>query len=125
MKLTHNARRASMLVPGTFALALAAACSDDVVDRVKASDGDPVAETSPVIERREVTLSVPDMSCPMCPITVRKALAGVDGVHEAHASLEGKQARVLFDPARTDIDALLAAVAEAGFSATAQEKIDE
>ncbi len=69
-------------------------------------------------QQREVTFSVPDMSCPMCPITVRKALAGVDGVVEAEASLNNKQARVVFDPAKASIDALVAAVAKAGFTAT-------
>ena len=69
-------------------------------------------------QQHEVTFSVPDMSCPMCPITVRKALAGVDGVLEAEASLDDRQARVVFDPAQTSTEALVATVAEAGFTAT-------
>lgn len=73
-------------------------------------------------ERREVVLSIPDMTCPMCPTTVHKALTAVDGV--AEASLDDKQARVVFDPARTSIDSLITAVAEAGFHATLQESGD-
>ena len=76
-------------------------------------------------QQRQVTFSVPDMTCPMCPITVRKALAGVDGVLEAKASLDDKQARVMFDPANTGIDALVAAVAEAGFTAAAIGQANE
>ena len=76
-------------------------------------------------QQREVTFSVPDMTCPMCPITVRKALAGVDGVLQAEASLDDKQARVVFDPAKAGIDALVAAVAEAGFTATPNTETNE
>ena len=76
-------------------------------------------------QQREVTFSVPDMTCPMCPITVRKALAGVDGVLEAKASLDNKQARVMLDPAKTSIGALVAAVAEAGFTAAAIGQANE
>jgi len=104
-------------------LTLLVGCGDDTATPVGPSDQ--AAETGTTSERREIALSVPAMNCPMCPITVRRALAGVDGVLKADASLKDKQARVAFDPARTDIDALLAAVAEAGFSGTGQDKSNE
>ncbi len=68
-------------------------------------------------EQREAVFSVPDMSCPMCPITVRRALSNVDGVIEAEADLKTRQARALFDPARTDTATLIAAIENSGFSA--------
>jgi periplasmic mercuric ion binding protein len=109
---------AVMIVAG-----LLAGCGDEGANAEstqRASQAETTArETQQPTQQREVTLSVPDMSCPMCPITVRKALAHVDGVSEAEASLDNKQARVVFDPTRTNIDALIAAVAEAGFTATA------
>ena len=35
-----------------------------------------------------VTLSVPTMECPVCPITVKKALTGVDGVSKAEVNFD-------------------------------------
>ncbi|GAB4113934.1 MAG: hypothetical protein Tsb0027_01790 [Wenzhouxiangellaceae bacterium] len=87
--------------------------------------GDSGSETRAPTQQREITLAVPGMNCPMCPITVRKALARVDGVSEAAASLEHQQAHVVFDPAKTSIDALIAAVAAAGFTATEPDARDE
>jgi len=106
-------------------LGLLAGCGTETGAEAGASDTGLAARPGTASEQREVVLSVPDMNCPMCPISVRKALAGVDGVVEVDASLEGKRARVLFDPARTDAEALIAAVAETGFSATLQESGDE
>jgi periplasmic mercuric ion binding protein len=74
---------------------------------------------SPALQ--QVTLAVPGMDCPMCPITVRRALARVDGVVEAKADLRTKQAHVRFDPARTSIGALIEATTNAGFSSSLME----
>lgn len=76
-------------------------------------------------EQHEAVFSVPGMDCPMCPITVRRALSNVDGVIEAEADLKTKQARALFDPARTDTDALIAAIENSGFSAQLKDDVHE
>lgn len=70
---------------------------------------------------RTVTLSVPGMSCGTCPITVKKALAKVEGVSRAEASLEKKEAVVTFDDAKTKIEALLEATKNAGYPATVKQ----
>ncbi len=62
-----------------------------------------------------VTLSVPDMSCPACPITVKKALSRVDGVGKINVSLEKREAIVAFDDTKTNIKKLIEATASAGF----------
>lgn len=118
MHMKHLSAIAGSLV---MAMGLLAGCGEETAPGN--ADAGRTAETG--AELREVTLSVPDMNCPMCPITVRKALASVDGVLDADASLEGKQARVVFDPARTGTGALIAAVGEAGFSASLREPRDE
>jgi len=64
---------------------------------------------------RTVTLSVPGMDCETCPITVSKALKKVDGVGKVAASLEQKEAVVTFDDAKTNVDALRKATANAGY----------
>jgi len=62
-----------------------------------------------------VVLAVPGMSCAACPITVRKALTQVDGVVRAEVDYDKRQAMVTFDDARTSIDHLTRATAEAGY----------
>ena len=66
-------------------------------------------------ENKTVTLSVPGMGCEACPITVSKALKKVDGVGKVAASLEQKEAVVTFDDAKTNVDALRKATANAGY----------
>jgi periplasmic mercuric ion binding protein len=62
-----------------------------------------------------VTLSVPDMSCPACPITVKKALSKVDGVGKINVSLEKREAVVAFDDTKTSIAKLTEATELAGY----------
>lgn len=65
-----------------------------------------------------VVLSVPGMNCSACPITVRKALQKLDGVRAVKATLEPPEAMVTFDDARTTVDALTRATANAGYPST-------
>lgn len=66
-------------------------------------------------------LSVPGMTCAACPITVKKALSRVDGVNEVNVSFEKKEATVTFDDAKTNLDALTKATADAGYPSTANQ----
>lgn len=67
---------------------------------------------------RTVTLSLPTMDCPVCPITVKKALGRVDGVLHAEVDFPRRQAVVRFDDTKTSADALLRATKEAGYPST-------
>lgn len=69
-------------------------------------------------ENRTVTLSVPGMSCDLCPLTIKKAISKVPGVSNVDASYEKKQAVVTFDDATTTVEALTRASANAGYPAT-------
>lgn len=62
-----------------------------------------------------VTLSVPSMYCAVCPITVKKALSKVPGVSQIAVNFEKRQATVTFDDAKTNVDALMDATADAGY----------
>jgi len=73
-------------------------------------------------ENVTVTLSVPGMDCPMCPITVRKSLEGVEGVIEAVTSLDDRTAVVTFDDAKTNVPALIEATTNYGYPSTLSEK---
>jgi mercuric ion binding protein len=64
---------------------------------------------------RHVFLSVPGMTCSVCPITVRKALSGVPGVAVVRVDYENRMVAVRMDPARTSVQRLVLATAEAGY----------
>src|SRR6266851_7136408 len=62
-----------------------------------------------------VTLTVSGMTCPACPITVKKALEKVPGVSKVDVRFEKKQVLVTFDDAKTNMDALVKATTNAGY----------
>lgn len=67
---------------------------------------------------QSVTLSVPGMTCPACPITVRKSLSRVAGVTDVTVNLEAKEATVTYDDAQTSVDSLIRATTDAGYPST-------
>jgi periplasmic mercuric ion binding protein len=64
---------------------------------------------------KTVTLNVPGMTCPACPITVKKALEKVSGVSKINVEYEKKRVVVTFDDTKTSVDALVKATTNAGF----------
>jgi len=70
---------------------------------------------------KTVTLSVPGMDCPVCPITVKKALTKVDGVAKAEVNFDKRQAVVTFDDTNTDIEKLTKATEDAGYPASVKK----
>lgn len=66
---------------------------------------------------RTVTLAVPGMTCAACPITVKKALSRVEGVSNVEVSYARRDAVVSFDDAKTSVEALTEASANAGYPA--------
>ena len=69
-----------------------------------------------------VVLDVQNMTCDLCPITVRKALERVPGVSYANVDLGKKTATVTFDPDKANVAALTHATTNAGFPSTAHYK---
>ncbi len=70
---------------------------------------------------RTVTLDVAGMTCVTCPITVKKALSRVEGVEAVDVNFRQKRATVTFDDARTTVDALTRATADAGFPSSVRQ----
>jgi len=61
------------------------------------------------------TLKVPGMTCPTCPITVKKALQRVEGVSNIAVNYPQKEVVVTFDNAKTNEKALVNATSAVGF----------
>ncbi|WP_019140086.1 mercury resistance system periplasmic binding protein MerP [Noviherbaspirillum massiliense] len=62
-----------------------------------------------------VTLNIPTMDCSTCPITIRAALRKVSGVSSAKVSYERREAVVVFDDSKTNVDELKKATSDAGY----------
>ena len=69
-------------------------------------------------EPQTVVLDVQNMTCELCPITVKKALDKVPGVAAAKIDLAKKTATVKFDPERANVAALVKATTNAGYPST-------
>lgn len=67
---------------------------------------------------KTATLDVRNMTCPVCPITIRKALEKVSGVMDAKVDYKHKTATVEYDPTEVDLSALIRATTNAGFPST-------
>ena len=65
-----------------------------------------------------VILDVKNMTCTMCPITIRMALQSVDGVQSAKVDFASRTANVTFDPKKTNIKTLIKTMTNVGYPAT-------
>jgi len=68
-----------------------------------------------VSQMQVVTLDVDNMTCALCPYTVKKSLTKVSGVEKAEVDYDSKTAVVTFDPSRTNVAALTEATTNVGY----------
>ena len=66
-------------------------------------------------QSQTIILSIPNMTCGMCPITIKNALKKVNGVSRVNVSFRDKTAKVTFNPNKTNIINLMAASKDAGY----------
>jgi mercuric ion binding protein len=71
---------------------------------------------------RTITLAVQNMTCAVCPITVKKALEHVPGVQQVSVDFASKTATVQFDDTKTTADKLTEATKAAGYPASIKEE---
>ncbi|WP_339849101.1 cation transporter [uncultured Nisaea sp.] len=67
---------------------------------------------------QSATFAVENMTCALCPVTVKKAMEQVRGVRSVKIDYAAKTATVAFDPSVTTIEAIAAASANAGYPAS-------
>lgn len=63
------------------------------------------------------TFNIENMTCALCPLTVKKAMERVNGVRSVEIDFNAKTATVTFDPSVTTIEAVAAASTDAGYPA--------
>lgn len=77
----------------------------------------PVSAQATVATERTVVFAVENMTCALCPITVKTAMERVPGVRSVVINFDAKTATVVFDPASATEDAIAAASANVGYPA--------
>jgi mercuric ion binding protein len=70
---------------------------------------------------KTATLDVQNMTCELCPITVRQSLEHVSGVSAVQVDFGRKTATVTYDPDKVRPDALTRATADAGYPSTVRK----
>lgn len=70
---------------------------------------------------KTVTFDVKNMTCKLCPITVKKALEKVSGVSVVKIDFDNKTATVTYDSDKTQLEALTKATTNAGYPSTVQK----
>lgn len=77
----------------------------------------PAAAQAVAVEET-VTFTVDNMTCALCPVTVKRAMEGVEGVRSVDIDFEARTATVVFDTGVTSSEAIAAASTNAGYPAT-------
>jgi len=70
-----------------------------------------------VATEQTVTFTAENMTCALCPVTVKRAMDSVDGVRAVEIDFEARTATVIFDTAATNTEAIATASANAGYPA--------
>jgi periplasmic mercuric ion binding protein len=70
---------------------------------------------------RTATFSVENMTCALCPITVRTVIERLSGVKDVQVDLESRAAVVVFDDAQATVEDIAEASRQAGFPAVLEE----
>lgn len=70
---------------------------------------------------KTVTLAVQNMTCSLCPVTVKKSLEKVPGVSAVHVDFDKKTVTVTYDTDKVQPETLIKATTSAGFPSTVQK----
>lgn len=77
----------------------------------------PAATAQTIAAEETVTFTVDNMTCALCPVTVKHAMTSVDGVRAVEINFAARTATVVFDAAVTSPDAISTASTNAGYPA--------
>jgi mercuric ion binding protein len=73
------------------------------------------ASPAAIAAEKTVALAVQNMTCALCPRTVKASLEAVPGVSKVVVSGEDKTAAVTYDDSKAGVDALVKATTNAGY----------
>lgn len=70
---------------------------------------------------RTMSFTIENMTCALCPVTVKSAMERVSGVRSVRIDFDAKTATVVFDPSVATPEAIAAASANAGYPAAVRQ----
>ena len=108
-------KRSLTIAAGVLALGAVGALATTIFSPLAAQ-----SVAAQVTATQTATFAIQNMTCALCPVTVRKAMEGVSGVKSVSVDFDAKTATVVFDPSVTSIEAIAAASTNAGYPATAK-----
>ncbi|MBO9378122.1 heavy metal transporter [Sphingomonas histidinilytica] len=103
-------RHSFTLAAGAFTLAAASILSASVLS--------PPAAAARTAATQTATFAIQNMTCALCPVTVKSAMERVRGVRSVRVDFDAKTATVVFDPQVATLQAIAAASTNAGYPAT-------
>lgn len=92
---------------------------------VSAIQAENVSQSESSISEQTASFSIERMTCAACPVTVSKAMKGVEGVKDVSVDYDTKIATVAFNPELTTIELIGAASTNAGYPAALISKMPE
>ncbi len=75
-------------------------------------------ETKNLQNQETIYLSIPSMNCPVCPVTIKRALMKVAGVHNVTVDFKSKIATIVFNKEKTNSKILIETTKNAGYPST-------
>ena len=76
-------------------------------------------------EIKSIEISIEGMSCMSCVANVKKKLTSIEGVMEAHVSLQDKNATIKYDPEKVTAEQLKKAINKIGYKAGNVKELKE
>jgi mercuric ion binding protein len=108
-------KRSLLVAASVFALGAAGILSTIAVSSVAAQSA-----AHQVAAAQTATFAIENMTCALCPVTVKSAMERVEGVRSVQIDFDARTATVVFDPSVATIEATAAASTNAGYPATAK-----
>ncbi len=106
-------KRSLIIAAGALALGAAGILSAVAIPPLAAQ-----STATQVAAVETTTFAIENMTCALCSVTVKTAMARVEGVRSVEIDLNAKTATVAFDPSMTTVEAIAAASTNAGYPAT-------
>ncbi|HEX6817530.1 MAG TPA: heavy-metal-associated domain-containing protein [Ktedonobacterales bacterium] len=76
-------------------------------------------------ETREVTLSVPEVSCEHCVHTIGEALGNLAGISDVQTDIPSKTVQVHFNPEEVSLDSIVAKLDDVGYEVAGVGEVHE
>ena len=111
-------KRTFIIATGVLSLGAAGIFSAAVSPSMNAQAASARVVASQTAAEQTIVFAIENMTCALCPVTVKTAMGGVEGVQSVKIDFAAKTATVVFDPSVTTPEAIAAASTNVGYPAT-------